>query len=902
MDNYKVDDILDEIKRKKQTGPRQDYAPPSPAPENRHSQTNFDEPYDYVKPKSPAPEPNYDDYGSSAVPSSRPSGTSGQGGYSPSPAQSGDDERFTPYRPSAAPANRPEPRPPAPQPSRPPVSNDYRTSDRVARMPEPDQTPVQPPAYQPQPPASYPPSAPSGYGYAPEPRRSQEHGTTTMAQRYRAGYDEYEGQSPYDTAARPVAAPPPAPPRPNVTADYVEQPIAPKPTRRPKANERSVDSRLSSFGFETVPEDEAAGYYDTGGTTRIDIPTVSAYGAAGTAGTYQSTGRDLSAPPPSGYPHAEEPVRRRSTTTTDAAAYLMSDFSDEADPTTDGEIVEEIASQRTSLVVRLILTSICTIVQIYLAFSYVYPLSLPPFMFPENDLRMFLIVNVGVLVANALICANTVGGGIISLLTLKADHDSFAAMAVVASVIQGTLFAVSPQQYAATGVHLYLPVAALILFFNTLGKCALVNRIGKSFRFLKEEKPDHSLRLIANREFSYELTKGYVKESEKVAYSQRTERFHSFLDIAYSQDQTETVTRLAAPVVILAGIIMAVISYMLFVPSIFVSVSIFAAMGTVCAPFAATLAANLPMASLRSRLSKWGAMVPGYESVDQFGNADSVVLGCSDLFPKGSIELHGIKIFQKNRIDEAILDAASVICGCDSTLRPIFFEMIGGRAEILKKVETINYEDGMGLSAWVDGKRVLIGNRELMKHHGIDIPSLDYEAKYTVDRRQLLYLSNSGELTAMYVLTYNGDDTVAEALNRLVKSDINLIVSSTDPNVTAEKIDEIYGYPTDLVKVLPAKLQNEMATLTRPQQATKCYAAHNGTAAAIICLLRGTRQCGKAINTATLMLMASIILGFAITAFLAFMQSMNQMSWLAVIVYQIFWLLVTILIPKLRRA
>lgn len=31
--------------------------------------------------------------------------------------------------------------------------------------------------------------------------------------------------------------------------------------------------------------------------------------------------------------------------------------------------------------------------------------------------------------------------------------------------------------------------------------------------------------------------------------------------------------------------------------------------------------------------------------------------------------------------------------------------MIGGNRRMLKKVDSLMYEDGMGLSAWVDGKR-----------------------------------------------------------------------------------------------------------------------------------------------------------------------------------------------------
>ena len=82
--------------------------------------------------------------------------------------------------------------------------------------------------------------------------------------------------------------------------------------------------------------------------------------------------------------------------------------------------------------------------------------------------------------------------------------------------------------------------------------------------------------------------------------------------------------------------------------------------------------------------------------------------------------LHGIKTFDQKRIDEAMVDAASIVCKSDCVLSYIFTQMIGGNEKILKKADSIVYEDSMGISAWVDGKRVLIGNRELMMNHNIE--------------------------------------------------------------------------------------------------------------------------------------------------------------------------------------
>ena len=64
------------------------------------------------------------------------------------------------------------------------------------------------------------------------------------------------------------------------------------------------------------------------------------------------------------------------------------------------------------------------------------------------------------------------------------------------------------------------------------------------------------------------------------------------------------------------------------------------------------------------------------------------------------------------------------------------------------------YEDGMGLSAWVDGKRVLIGNSALMRHHEIYTLFCRLRGEIPRWRPELIYLSNSGELTAMFVVSY----------------------------------------------------------------------------------------------------------------------------------------------------
>lgn len=58
--------------------------------------------------------------------------------------------------------------------------------------------------------------------------------------------------------------------------------------------------------------------------------------------------------------------------------------------------------------------------------------------------------------------------------------------------------------------------------------------------------------------------------------------------------------------------------------------------------------------------------------------------------------------------------------------------MLRGKTELLYPVESYIYEDGLGLSGWIENKRVLLGTRELMENHSIDgLPSEAKEKEYT---------------------------------------------------------------------------------------------------------------------------------------------------------------------------
>ena len=228
-------------------------------------------------------------------------------------------------------------------------------------------------------------------------------------------------------------------------------------------------------------------------------------------------------------------------------------------------------------------------------------------------------------------------------------------------------------------------------------------------------------------------------------------------------------------------------------------------------------------------------------------------------------------------------------------------KIIQGKMEILKKVENLVYEEGMGLSAWVDGKRVLIGNSALMRHHEIYTPSADYEAKYRVGGRELIYLSNSGELTAMFVVSYQPDPQIAQELYELERKGIGLIVRSTDPNLTAEKIAQIYDLPVEMVHVIPAKLHSDFDIMTARKDMAPSGLSFADGAASLFHGVAAAISVKSAIALGTVLQIVGILLGYGIMTVFTLLGAMQNANGLAVVAFQLLWGAGTMLFSNLRK-
>ena len=319
------------------------------------------------------------------------------------------------------------------------------------------------------------------------------------------------------------------------------------------------------------------------------------------------------------------------------------------------------------------------------------------------------------------------------------------------------------------------------------------------------------------------------------------------------------------------------------------------------APLSSTLIAGIASLRLQRAAAAVGAVVPGWQAIEQLGGIDTLQIDADDLFTTDSAQLEDIRIFKGGRIDRAILYAASVLNETHGALRGLFRQIIEDRTDILFPVKDLEQHRGLGFSGWCDNNRILIGTRRYLEKEGVSLPDEEYEAQHSKNGElQILYLAVSGNLHAMFVLKYVGGRNVARGLAVLQKENIRLMVTCQDPSLTAKHITEVYCLPEGMVTVLDQE-QCDAIKAAPADPADVCCMIHLKGFASLTGGLQAADQAQNAENSATTVQMVSVLFSIVIAALLTSAGSIWELSVATVLMYQAAWSALSIAVCALKQ-
>ncbi len=418
----------------------------------------------------------------------------------------------------------------------------------------------------------------------------------------------------------------------------------------------------------------------------------------------------------------------------------------------------------------------------------------------------YLIIHLVLFAVMLFETRSRVAAGFSRLFSKTVTAESGVALAAVLTLIHTVLQFFNTDAVADGTVPILTAVAGLSLLLMQIADKLEADRISRNFALAVAQGEKFTAKRIEDSGLAEEIGRPAVALGEpRVTYFRKTEFSSDYLKNAEDAQCAGGLMRWYLPLVAAVSLLAALV-YLIVngLTAWLLAVTLLCAMVALSAPVLVLLSLRFALSAASGDLRKKATAVVGYRAVEEYGSSHAVALDAIDLFPETAVLLHGIKTFSGTRIDEAILDAASVSIRAGGPLSHVFRRMIINKVDMLHEVDTLVYEQDMGLSGWVSGRRVLIGNRKLLDNHGIDIPSKDYEERYAKDGRQLVYLSIAGELSAMFVVSYIADPKMKKILTDLTHRRITLLVRTCDPNITESLIASTFGLNGFYVELLGA--------------------------------------------------------------------------------------------------
>ncbi len=562
------------------------------------------------------------------------------------------------------------------------------------------------------------------------------------------------------------------------------------------------------------------------------------------------------------------------------------------------EMSASISGLKQSLVARLCVLLVMGIVSAYLTVAVDNGMPIIPIL---SQSTAHLFVNVMLGLVSCFVSYTVIAVGLKKLFTLKADSDSLAAVTTIFSLVAATAMLANSEIVQTRTAHAYVSAAILALIINTAGKLLIITRTERNFKYISGGYSKYAAMHIDNEDVAAKFTKGALTDFPSLATARKTEFVRDFINNSYSPDLTDSFSKFYVPIAAVASILVGVLAVFVhpenvvdFEQRAFYALS--CAAGTMCAMSAMgmMLVTNIPLAKASKKYLQASAVMLGYSAVDKFSDTNSLLVDAIDLFPDGMVEIVNLKPAKKASLEEGILYAASLCCQTESILRPAFYKMIKGKTEMLFPVESYIYEDGLGLSGWIENKRVLFGNRTLMESHSVEgLPTPEKEKEYSKGD-SLTYLSIGGNIAMIFVVKLKASVAVSRALADLEKQNITVILRSVDSLLSITRLSEMFEVSPNTFKLLPFRYHADYDSQTSYVAEMSSPMIYSGRFASLAMLLIGAKRLQRSATVGIVIQVLSALIGLIACIVFAAIGSFGSLfTGTVMLAYNLVWILIT---------
>ena len=262
----------------------------------------------------------------------------------------------------------------------------------------------------------------------------------------------------------------------------------------------------------------------------------------------------------------------------------------------------------------------------------------------------------------------------------------------------------------------------------------------------------------------------------------------------------------------------------------------------IACPCALGLATPISIMVGTGRGATAGVLIRNAEALEIMEKVDTLVVDKTGTLTEGHPELTSITPVNDADADESLRIAASLERASEHPLAAAIVRGAEAKGLDLANAAGFSSITGKGVSATVDGRRVLLGNAQLLRDEGIETGEAEIQADaHRADGETVMFMAVDGKLAALIGVADPIKPTTAEAIANLHEEGVTLVMLTGDNRKTAEAVAKKLGIDRFEAEVLPdrkaevvKKLQDEGRTVAMAgdgiNDAPALAAAHVGIA------------------------------------------------------------------------
>lgn len=571
------------------------------------------------------------------------------------------------------------------------------------------------------------------------------------------------------------------------------------------------------------------------------------------------------------------------------------------------KIMEQIQRLRSNLTVRAAVLLFAALFSLFITVANDLSLPLAAVFDRTVNPSAFIFTNTILAIVAVGFSYSVIVNGIKSIFSRRPDSDSVAALNMIAAILAGLVTLFDPESLKASFFHIYTSSAILGMLCNTLGKLCIVRRTQRNFEFVAETENFSAVELVDDDQTVAYLTNGSAGKRKELAVMRRTGFIKDFMKNSYSSDLADSYAEKTTPLMLAAALAVGLLSIVFEKNSSGAAEKLFVFLASVSGTLAISssvglaLIVNRPMAKASKRLSEYSGVILGYSSVEEFAEVNSVVIDSGHLFPTGTVEFVNLKMLGSVMIDQAIIYAASMAQAGRSVTIPAFYKMLRGKRDMILDVKGCTSEDNLGVSGWIENKRVLLGGRKLMERHGVEgLPSESAEENFA-DGNGIMYLAVSGQAAMMFAVQLSVGPAAERWVQEMEDESIDIHVRCSDGFITRELLSHLFDISASSIRLLPSACDGDCEQLMEYKESVSASMFCSGHLPSFSMLLVAAKRLKFVANMGVALQYGAMVLGIVISVIMMLTGSFAQITPTIVVIYNLAFLLLTMLIQGMKK-